>query len=132
VFLPDRRSEMTICINCELIPVSRKVNKYCSHHCQQEYQYKSYITSWKLGLEKGYRGKTRQISRHIRFYLLSKFENACHVCGWDKLHPLDSSPLVEINHIDGDAGNCSEENLEVLCPNCHSMTENIRNRNKTI
>lgn len=55
---------------------------------------------------------------------------ACSKCGWDEKHPEDGLPLTEINHIDGDAENCSESNLEILCPNCHAMTSNFRRRNK--
>jgi 5-methylcytosine-specific restriction endonuclease McrA len=39
-------------------------------------------------------------------------------------------PPLEINHIDGNASNTWEENLEVLCPNCHSLTTNYKNHNK--
>ena len=44
---------------------------------------------------------------------------------------IDGKPLVEVDHINGDASNCKEENLRVLCPNCHSMTPTFRARNKT-
>jgi len=39
------------------------------------------------------------------------------------------SPL-EINHIDGNWENCKESNLEVLCPNCHSLTANYKGGNR--
>lgn len=35
---------------------------------------------------------------------------------------------LEINHIDGDKLNNSKENLELLCPNCHSLTSNYRSK----
>lgn len=62
--------------------------------------------------------------------MLDKYSNTCVKCGWGNLHPVDNKPLVEVNHIDGDAANCEESNLEVICPNCHSMTLNFRARNK--
>lgn len=31
---------------------------------------------------------------------------------------------MNVDHIDGDATNNSEDNLQLLCPNCHSLTEN--------
>ena len=37
---------------------------------------------------------------------------------------------LQIHHIDGDCLNNIEDNLELLCPNCHSLTENYGNRNK--
>ncbi len=63
--------------------------------------------------------------------MLDKHNSSCVKCGWCKRHPIDNLPLVEINHIDGNAENCLEENLEVICPNCHSETINFRARNKT-
>lgn len=125
--------KVAICINCfcEFKPHRNSKKKYCSVKCQTLYQYKQYILRWKNGLEKGYGvHKTLDLSSHIRRYMLEKYNNSCQKCGWNQLHPIDNKPLVEINHIDGDAENCKEENLEVLCPNCHSMTETFRARNK--
>jgi hypothetical protein len=34
--------------------------------------------------------------------------------------------VLEIHHIDGDDTNNSRENVEALCPNCHSQTPNFR------
>ena len=36
---------------------------------------------------------------------------------------------LEVHHKDGDSLNNSIENLELLCPNCHALTENYRGRN---
>ena len=36
----------------------------------------------------------------------------------------------DIHHIDGNCLNNDESNLQVLCPNCHAMTENFGSRNK--
>ena len=33
---------------------------------------------------------------------------------------------LELNHIDGDHGNNSKENLELTCPNCHALTPHYR------
>lgn len=116
------------CLNCgKSKPPANK--KYCSINCQHLYQRKEYIKRWHNGEELGYKGKTKQISSHIRNYLLDKYNYACSKCGWNKRHPVDNLPLVEINHIDGNADNCTEDNLEVICPNCHSMTPNFRARN---
>lgn len=35
---------------------------------------------------------------------------------------------LEVHHKDGDKENNESENLELLCPNCHSYTENYRGR----
>ena len=41
------------------------------------------------------------------------------------------SPItLELDHKDGNNENNARENLEALCPNCHSTTETWRGRNK--
>ena len=30
--------------------------------------------------------------------------------------------ILNIDHVDGCRENCREENLQLLCPNCHSLT----------
>lgn len=71
-------------INCNS-PVSRR-NKYCSNKCQQQFQYKEYISRWKQGLETGMRGDY-QVSMHIKSYLFSKFNGKCSKCNWgEKKH----------------------------------------------
>ena len=54
--------------------------------------------------------------------------NCCSKCG---LSEWLGKPLpLELEHIDGNNQNNSRENLEGLCPNCHSLTETWRGRNK--
>lgn len=51
----------------------------------------------------------------------------CLHCGTGRM--WNGQPLVlEIDHIDGNHGNNSCENLRGLCPNCHSQTPTYRNR----
>lgn len=48
-----------------------------------------------------------------------------------KLHKWLNFPItLEVHHIDGDRTNNNEENLQLLCPNCHSYTDNWRNRKR--
>lgn len=105
---------------------------YCSYLCQRADERAAYIERWKAGEESGLQegSKTLGISGHVRTWLLQVNNYSCSCCGWDKRHPDDDMPLVEIDHIDGDASNNRPENLRVLCPNCHSMTPTFRARNK--
>ena len=43
-----------------------------------------------------------------------------------------NDPKELIDHIDGNALNNSEENLRLLCPNCHSLTSTYRNTGNRI
>lgn len=126
---PKRIKLIKECITCKKVLSNRQV-KYCSIKCQADLEYNTYILAWKQDFEVGYVGKTKQLVNSIRKYMLLKHNNTCQECGWNKLHPIDQKPLVEIDHIDGDASNCKESNLRVLCPNCHSMTPTFRARNK--
>lgn len=122
---------MKVCLNCgkELIG-DKKRNKYCCQQCQLDYQYKQYIERWKNGQESGLKGKY-EVSNHIRKYLFEKNNNSCQKCGWNKINPVTNNVPLQIHHIDGDCLNNSENNLELLCPNCHSLTETFGNLNKT-
>lgn len=55
-------------------------------------------------------------------------ENKCEICGcvdWQ------GKPLqMQLHHIDGNPHNHKLDNLQMLCPNCHSQTENFTARNK--
>jgi predicted HNH restriction endonuclease len=116
------------CKNCE-VELKGKCLVYCSIKCQFKYQHSEYIKRWKEGKEKGWIGKARALSKHIRRHLLEVRGTACCKCGWDDNHPLDGRSLTEVDHIDGDAENCKEDNLQIVCPNCHSKTHTYRNRN---
>lgn len=93
-----------------------------------EKKYLSYIERWKRGLESGMRGKT-SISAHIRKYLFVKYNNKCCICGWCAVNPSTGRIPLEVEHVDGDHTNNREENLRLLCPNCHSLTPTFRSLN---
>ena len=53
---------------------------------------------------------------------------SCVKCGISEW--LGKPIVLEIDHKDGDNNNDVRENLEALCPNCHSQTDTWRGRNK--
>ena len=59
----------------------------------------------------------------------------CECCGLSEW--MNKPIALEVHHKDGDELNSTLENLQLLCPNCHSMTDtykgkNIKNRDKII
>lgn len=105
--------------------------KYCSNRCQFDYQHEEYIRKWKAGIVDGNRGrKAPLLSAHLRRYLLEKYGEKCCLCGWAQKHPMTGKAPLEVNHIDGNSANNDERNLQLLCPNCHSLTANFRYLNK--
>jgi len=114
------------CKNCNKPIVN--ANTYCDHKCQTIFQRKKYISEWKKGLHDGIRSKkTLLVSKHIMNYLRERSNNSCESCGWNEINPYTNRVPIEIDHIDGDASNNKEENLRMLCPNCHSLTPTFRN-----
>ena len=67
---------------------------------------------------------------HIKRRLLNAGikENRCEECG---LAEWRGRPLsMALHHINGDGSDNRLENLQMLCPNCHSQTENFAGRNR--
>lgn len=106
------------CLNCQK-KLYGKSTKYCDQKCQSEYQHKEKIQKWKLGEDIG--------NKPIKRYLRSK-RNECWCCG---IKDWNDKPIVlELEHIDGNHRNNKEENLSLLCPNCHSQTPTYKSRNR--
>ena len=103
--------------------------KFCSHECQQEYQYNEWVKKWKSGEDAGVNGKY-WLSERVRRYMLEKHDYKCEKCGWGERNEYTGRVPLQVHHIDGNCKNNNEENLQLLCPNCHSLTENFGSRNK--
>ena len=107
--------------------VSRKPKKYCNNSCQLAFENANLIEEWKAGRRKGWVGKTYATASFVRNYMLARANYMCSICEWDSINPTTGIVPLEINHKDGNPANCKESNLEVLCPNCHALTNNFRN-----
>jgi hypothetical protein len=113
----------TVCLFCHKIFFYNKwqsLGKYCSNKCQQEFQYLERISVWKKT------GKINKASR--RRYLIDSYGYKCFVCG---ISDWNSNPItLEVEHKDGNSENNKEENLGLICPNCHSQTSTYKAKNK--
>ena len=119
-----------VCRNCQKSYI-KKTDKYgcCSRHCIEELKYTNFISLW---LENEIDGGRKQISHFIRRYLFEKFRGRCSVCKWSKMNPFSRRIPLEVDHINGDRGNHQENNLRLLCPNCHSLTATYKYLNTKI
>jgi Zn finger protein HypA/HybF involved in hydrogenase expression len=60
--------------------------------------------------------------------VLEEQNHCCNKCGINEWQGFKIT--LELEHKDGNNQNNSRENLEGLCPNCHSITDTWRGRNK--
>ena len=51
----------------------------------------------------------------------------CEICGWQEVNPHCGIIPVQIHHINGDNKDDRPENLIVVCPNCHALTDKFMN-----
>lgn len=119
------------CTTCGKLIIQKGASKFCSLRCQARNNYNEYIKRWQQGLEDGNIGITTQfISHYIKRYLKEKYRDKCSLCEWNQKHPVTGKVPLEVDHIDGNSENNKEENLQLICPNCHSLTPYFRNLNK--
>ena len=64
----------------------------------------------------------------LRFRILYEQNEKCNNCGLEKW--LGEPITLELEHKDGNNQNNERSNLEILCPNCHALTDTWRGRNK--
>lgn len=116
-----------LCRFCNKEIVSRNV--FCNIKCQNEFYYKKYIQAW---LENKVSGGSASgtVSNHVRRYLFEKFKNRCSKCDWSEINKKSEKIPLQAEHIDGNSSNHKEENLTLLCPNCHSLTDTYGALNK--
>ena len=116
-----------ICKTCGKEFESYQRNRlFCCGECRTKYYNKVKFEEWQNGKEY----KTEKLPDFIRRYLFEKHNNKCQICGWGTENPNTHKIPLQVHHIDGDCTNNKEENLQLLCPNCHSLTETFGAKNK--
>ena len=126
-----------ICINCGKEFIGRTHNqKYCPECRSKRFPANNDIKK-KIHLERFYNNdysdsrpsmvSTRSV---IKTHLLEKYQYKCQLCGFEGYNKKTGYSILQIHHIDGNCRNNTPENIQLLCPNCHAMTENYMALNK--
>jgi hypothetical protein len=119
------------CLSCGKLLDKQK--KYCGHLCRLELARQTYIERWLRGEESGVTAGIHSgeaVSAYIVNWIKETRGNKCEMCGWNSTNQFTGLIPLNLHHEDGDHGNNRPENLKLLCPNCHSLTERFGSRNK--
>ncbi len=117
-FFNYRRDSNGECLACGR-SLRAQQRTYCSIECQADYQF----------LQKLVDGEpTPEITAlSLKRWLLRQRGHQCEVCKLTEW--LDQPIPLEMHHIDGDAKNNTFANLQLICPNCHALTETYKAKN---
>ena len=96
--------------------------KYCNTKCQKELQYCTRIQEYQSG-------KVAKLGKPtVKRFLKERDGDKCSVC--DITDWCGEVIVFELEHIDGNSRNNKEDNLCLICPNCHSQTPTFKGRNR--
>jgi hypothetical protein len=99
---------------------------YCSNACKTAAYRAWIIDEWNAGTLK----PAPFFNKVLRRHLVEVLGERCQRCGWNETNPASGKVPIEVEHIDGNWQNIKAENLTLLCPSCHSLTETFRGLNR--
>lgn len=125
-----RQEYKKICEYCgnEFV-TTNKDKQYCCEKCRADSIKQKTVESWLNG-ENHSSGVNNKLPDSIREYLYKRANYCCEICGFEGYNERTGKTILQIHHIDGDSSNSRPENLQVLCPNHHAMTDNYMGLNK--
>ena len=115
-------SKLKNCLHCGQ-PLNLHQTKFCSHNCNFKYNQNDIFSKIESG-------DTTLYEKQYKKYLIHKHGNKCMKCGWHEVNPTTGIVPIQLEHKDGNSTNHNLNNLELLCPNCHSLTPTYGALNK--
>jgi len=93
-------------------------NKYCDVKCQMSAKKQEVLNTFLKGNYTNKHGKFPGVAKD---YIFEQQGHKCGICG---ITDWNGQPIVfQADHIDGNSQNLKPNNLQMICPNCHSQTE---------
>ena len=127
-FNKNRKKDHPECLSCRsTLTAHRKT--YCDNVCQQDHRFQIFVGGWLNGVSVGIT-PGGQVVKHVYRYFREKLGNKCQRCGWSQVNEHTGVVPLQLHHIDGDHSKNGPSDLEILCPNCHSLTGTWGSRNK--
>ena len=116
------KNKFSKCLNCnkEYKVGKNSTGKFCCNECCVEYKLKQTDMLIESGFNVSHRKFKSYLMRHH-----NKCMNPDCKWNWDG----DNNPILELHHKDGNHNNNTLENCLLLCPNCHSLTDNYKFKN---
>ncbi len=103
-------------------------HRYCSGSCATQARLEALTERWLKGQAAG--GSWYGIAGYARRWLVQQQGERCALCGWAEVNPRSGKIPLQVNHIDGNPENHRPGNLQLLCPNCHSLTPSFGGLNR--
>lgn len=120
-----------------LCAAAARSKRFCNHSCASIFtnrarwahlppkdtrsKQEKYLEMWLAGLIDG--NRSDGVASFVRRWLITTRGEACEECGWKRRNKFSRRIPIQVHHIDGDDKNSVPENLQILCPSCHSLTE---------
>jgi hypothetical protein len=120
----ERANDMC-CVYCA-IELNDHQFKFCSIDHQQSFYRAKRLAEW-LETGKGCIGNDK--SHYIRQYIYEQQNNCCAICQMSNEWQGKEIVFV-LDHIDGNSGDNSRDNLRLVCPNCDSQLPTYKAKNK--
>lgn len=111
--------EKLYCLYCENELKKKTQKKYCSVDCQADYEFEASFVD-------GHPPSTAN-RRPMKRWLIRQRGHQCEVC--KNTEWMEQPIPLELHHIDGNHKNNHLDNLQLICPNCHALTDTYKARN---
>lgn len=122
----ERNSGPRLCLSCDL-PTD---NKYCSSKCCKRHRHDTFINEWLKGNRNAVTCGGMSVSVHVKRWLRTERGDQCELCGWNSVNKVTGRIPLQLDHKNGNAEDNRPENLQLLCPNCHSLTPTFGSLNR--